>query len=55
MNFKKKKHVKKETDNLKQIEKNNSALTVRDQLEMFANIVVDIYFENIQKKINEEK
>jgi hypothetical protein len=55
MNFKKKKHVKKQTDKSKQKVKNGSTLTVQDQLEMFAKIIVDIYFENLQKNSNEEK
>jgi hypothetical protein len=55
MNFKKKKHVKKQTDNSKQKKSTNNNLAIREQLEIFANIIVDIYFETLLKNSNEEK
>jgi len=55
MNLKKNNYVEKEKKHSQEELSTSKKLSLQDQLEVFAKIIVDIYFENLLKQSNEKK
>ena len=55
MNAKKKNYVKKQQTTDQEKATIRKTISMQEQLKLFANIVVDIYFENLSNYTNEKK
>ena len=55
MNSKNKKYVKKQQGTIQQKSTNKKTLSIQEQLKLFANIIVDIYIENLSNNNHEQK